>query len=108
MSSATAALDLFVAIEGKHGLLWFEADSGNVAPVLINPHALPELSLDPIPADKARRVKLTLPGLGPDDYVAMTKEMIYDGLLNAQFFLDHVVTIDLESGRVWVRGVKAG
>lgn len=97
-----ASLDLFVAIEGKHGPLWFELDSGNVAPVLIAPHAFAELGLDPIPSNANRSVKLPIAGLGPINCTATSKEMIYDGLLNAQFFLDHIVTIDLAAGRAWV------
>jgi hypothetical protein len=100
--SGGATLDLFVAVKGKHGPLWFELDSGNVAPVLIAPHALRELDLDPIAPDETRAVKLNLPGLGIESYTVASKEMIYDGLLNAQFFLDHIVTIDLTAGRVWV------
>jgi hypothetical protein len=33
--------------------------------------------------------------------------MIYDGLLNAEFFLDHIVTIDLGAGRVWVKARRS-
>lgn len=97
-----ASLDLMIGIEGKHGLLWFELDSGNVAPVLIAPHAFAELGFDPIPSSEQRTVKLPVAGLDPVSCTATSKEMIYDGLLNAQFFLDHIVTIDLRAGRVWV------
>lgn len=97
-----ASLDLFIAIEGKHGPLWFELDSGNVAPVLIAPHAFAELGLDPIPSKESRPVKLPIAGLGAVTCTATSKEMIYDGLLNAQFFIDHIVTIDLPTGRIWV------
>lgn len=98
-----SSLDLFVAIKGKHGPLWFEADSGNVAPVLIAPHALKELDEEPIAPNAGRKIKLDVLGLGPAEYAVTGKEMIYDGLLNAQFFVDHVVTIDLAAGRVWVK-----
>jgi hypothetical protein len=105
--TAGASLDIFIAVQGKHGPLWFELDSGNVAPVLIAPHAFAELGLEPIPAEKGRSLKLDIAGLGPTDCVSMTKEMIYDGLFNAQFFLDHIVTFDLTAGRVWVTARKA-
>jgi hypothetical protein len=101
------SLDIFIAVQGKHGPLWFELDSGNVAPVLIAPHAFTELGLDPIPANGGRTVKLDIAGLGPTDCAATSKEMIYDGLFNAQFFLDHIVTFDLTAGRVWVASRKA-
>jgi hypothetical protein len=97
-----AALDLFVAVEGKHAPLWFGLESGSLAPVLIAPHAFPELGQPPIPSKETRSLKLAIPGLGPVDCIATSNEMIYDGLLNAQFFMDHIVTIDLGAGRVWV------
>jgi hypothetical protein len=105
--SGGASLDLFIAVEGKHGPLWFGLDSGNTGPVLIAPHAFPELGQNPIPSTEHRSLKLPIAALGPLDCTATTKEMIYDGLLNAQFFLDHIVTIDLSAGRVWVTPRRA-
>jgi hypothetical protein len=102
-----ATLDLFIAVEGKHGLLWFELDDGNLQPVLIAPHALAELGQPPIPSKETRSLKLPIAGLGPVDCVTASKEMIYDGLLNAQFFMDNIVTIDLKAGRVWVTSRRA-
>lgn len=102
-----AALDLFVAIEGVHGPLWFELDSGNVAPVLIAPHAFVELGIDPPPADRSREAQLTLRGLGPITCEIQSKEMIYDGLLNAKFFERYVVTLDLAESRAWVSAVAS-
>jgi hypothetical protein len=75
--------------------------------VLIAPHALRELGLDPIAPNETRSVKLDILGIGPADYTTTSKEMIYDGLLNAQFFLDHIVTFDLAAGRVWVGGRRS-
>lgn len=101
--SAGASLDVFVAVEGKHGLLWFELDSGNVAPVLIAPHAFEELGIEPPDPDKTRAFDVPLAGFGPVKCEIASKEMIYDGLLNAEFFQRHVVTLDLASGRAWLR-----
>jgi hypothetical protein len=100
-----ASLDLFVAIEGKHGPLWFEMDSGNTQPVLIAPHAFAELGLDALPVGKTGHVELPIHGLGKVACEVESKELIYDGLLNAAFFGHHVVTMDLERGRAWVRPV---
>lgn len=99
--SAGAALDLFVAIEGKHGPLWFELDCGNLAPVLVAPPALVELGIAPPPADRTSSVELPIRGLGPVKCDIAVKELIYDGLLNAEFFGRYTITADLAAGRAW-------
>jgi hypothetical protein len=101
--SAGAALDVFVAIEGKHGPLWFELDCGNLAPVLVAPHAYVELGLEPPAAGKTKEAALVLRGLGPVACEIQTKELIYDGLLDAAFFERYLVTLDLAAGRAWAR-----
>lgn len=101
--AAGAALDLFVAVEGRHGPLWFELDSGNVAPVLVAPHAFAELGLDAPPLGERRVAELALVGLGPVACEIEAREMIYDGLLNAAFFERHTLTMDLAEGRAWAR-----
>lgn len=98
-----ASLDLFVALEGLHGWLWFELDSGNVAPVLLAPHAFVELGLEPLPPGGKGRVELPLVGLGLVPCEVQCKELIYDGLLNAEFFRRFVVSLDLAAGRAWAR-----
>lgn len=98
-----ASLDVFVAIEGEHGPLWFELDSGSVAPVLVAPHAFSELGIEAPAKDKTRALDLPLVGFGAVKCEIASKEMIYDGLLNAEFFQRHIVTIDLARGRAWLR-----
>jgi len=98
-----AALDLFVAVEGEHGWLWFELDSGNVAPVLLAPHAFVELGLEPLPLGQVGKVELPIVGLGLVPCEVQCKELIYDGLLNAAFFARFTVSLDLAAGRGWAR-----
>lgn len=98
-----ASVDLFVAVEGKHGPQWFELDCANTQGVLIAPHALPELGLSPPDAGKPLEAELPLVGFGKVRAKAAVKEMIYDGLLDAGFFERHVVAIDLAAGRAWVK-----
>ena len=101
--AAGASLDVMVGVEGLHGTLWFELDSGNVAPVLVAPHAFAELGLDvPRPGTKATQ---ELPLLGPGllRTEVECKELIYDGLLNAAFFERHTITLDLPRARGWAR-----
>jgi hypothetical protein len=99
--AAGAALDVFVAIEGRHGPLWFELDSGNVAPVLIAPHAFAELGFSPPAAGATASVELPVRGLGTVKCDIVSKELIYDGLLNAEFCSRFALTFDLQGGRVW-------
>lgn len=102
-----AGLDLFVAVEGEHGWLWFELDSGNVAPVLLAPHAFVELGLEPLPVGGKGEIELPIVGLGLVPCEVQCKEMIYDGLLNAAFFERFTVSLDLAAERAWARaGVR--
>lgn len=98
-----ASLDLFVAVESPAGPLWFELDSGALSPVLVAPHAAELLGLDLSP-EEPRAVELPVAGLGPVRVDAQIKEdLIYDGLLNAAFLEELVVTLDLEEIRAWAR-----
>lgn len=101
--AAGASLDVFVAVECRHGPLWFELDGGNTQGVLVAPHALADLGLPEKPAGAALDVELPITGLGKLSAKATVKEMIYDGLLDAGFFQRHVVTLDLAAGKAWVR-----
>lgn len=98
-----AALDLFVAIESPAGPLWFELDSGSLAPVLVAPHAAELLGLD-LSADEPRTVELSMAGFGPMRVEAQSKEeLVYDGLLGAAVLEELVVTLDLDEIRAWAR-----
>jgi hypothetical protein len=97
-----ATLDLYVAIEGKHGPLWFELDCGALSTVLVAPHAFAELGLEPPAAGQTRKADLKVLGLGPVPVEITAKEMIFDGLLNAELFTRYVITLDLDRARAWV------
>lgn len=100
--AAGIALDPFLAIRSPQGPLWFELDSGNAGTVLIAPHAARQLGLD-LATDQARAVTLHLEGYGPVDVMAMEKEMIYDGLLNAELMKRLRITLDLGGERAWLQ-----
>jgi hypothetical protein len=99
--AAGAALDVFVAVDGRHGPLWFELDSGNVAPVLLAPHAFAELGVEAPTPGKGKKLELPVRGLGPVACDVEAKEMIYDGLLNIDFCRRFSITLDLANGRSW-------
>lgn len=96
-----AAIDLFLEVSAPGGSLWLELDSGNAGPVLLSPHALTQLGLTP-KGDEPQRVTLDVRGLGPTAVDAVTKDLIYDGLLNARFLESVVISVDLASGRAWI------
>ena len=98
--SGGAALDVFVAVGSPRGTLWLELDSGNAGPVLVSPHAAEQLGLKLNGETTAAKLRLS-PALEYSCILA-SKETIYDGVLNATFFQQHVVTLDLRNMRAWV------
>ncbi len=99
--SGGAALDVFVAVNSPRGTLWLELDSGNAGPVLVSPHAADQLGLQLSGETTAATLRLS-----PEIEYSCTvtrKETIYDGVLNATFFQQHIVTLDLKNMRAWVR-----
>jgi hypothetical protein len=99
-----AALDVFVEVAAKVGNVWLELDSGNNGPMMLSKHAMEQLGLDP--GQKAQPVTLDVIGLGPFRSEAAAADLIYDGLLNVDFFNDAVVTLDLASGKAWAKQRK--
>lgn len=98
-----AALAAFVGIEGVHRA-WFELDTGDVGPTLIATHALEQLGLAPesVSVDpKTGPLTLNVSGLGAVSVEAARKDMIIDGLVNAETLSHLIVTLDLKSGRAW-------
>lgn len=97
-----AFLDIFVRVMAPRGDLWLEMDSGNTGPVLLSPHAARQLGLE-LSASEPRPVVLELAGFGPVEVMAVERETIYDGLLNAAFHAAYSVTLDLAQMRAWIR-----
>jgi hypothetical protein len=96
-----ASIDLFVEVEAKTGTLWLELDSGNNGPVLLSKHAVAQLGLDP--AQNNLSVMLNIVGLGPVKNEVVVSDTIYDGLLNAKFLNETVLTLDLSAGKAWAK-----
>ncbi len=99
--SGGSMLDVFLPFRAEGGPLWMELDSGNTGPVRIAPHAAAQLGLE-LSATAPRTITLHLEGFGPVRVEALEKEMIYDGLLNAELLTRLRVTLDLEEMRAWV------
>lgn len=98
-----ATLDLNVAVEGKHGLQWFELDCGALSTVLVAPHTFAELGIEPPAAGQSKKAEISIAGLGSVPVEVTSKEMIFDGLLNAELFTRYVFTIDLARGKAWAK-----
>ena len=96
-----ASIDLFVEVEAKTGTIWLELDSGNNGPVLLSKHAVTQLGLDT--AQNNLSVMLNIIGLGPVKNEAVVSDTIYDGLLNAKFLNETVLTMDLSAGKAWAK-----
>lgn len=102
-----AFLDIFVRVAAARGDLWLEMDSGNTGPVLLSPHAARQLGLELSPSEP-RAVILEFPGFGPVEIMAVERETIYDGLLNAAFHSAYIVTLDLARMQAWMRESGGG
>ncbi len=77
--------------------LWFYLDSGNLRSVLVAPHAAKLLGLE-------GEAPLTLQIAGQTyDTTGEVMDMIYDGALDVRFFKAHVIALDLQNSRAWVK-----
>ncbi len=88
-------LDLFVAVAGGPADLWFELDTGNTGPVLMTASAARALGA------RGDQAELFVPGLGPVVTEVAVADLIIDGNLGAAFAARHLLTLDLERGRLW-------
>jgi hypothetical protein len=95
-----AGLDVFVAVRTPRGPIWLELDSGNIGPVLLAPHAAAMLGIA-AETETPSPVRLDVVGLGEVELEAVVRDGIYDGLLNAAFFRQYVITLDLDGIRAW-------
>jgi hypothetical protein len=99
-------LDLFVAVRGTGGPLWFELDSTNLGEVTVAKQVLPALA---IPEAQGRflaeggtgEIDLQLEGLGALPVQAKAGDLVYDGVLSARAVEAMTLTLDLRTGRAW-------
>jgi hypothetical protein len=102
-----AGLSLFVAVEGRRGPLWFLVDSGNLEAVLVAPHALEDLAegeaLAALRAGDAAELALPIAGLGAARVRARSRDLVYDGAIDAALLERMVLVMDLDGVRAWAR-----
>lgn len=99
------SLDLFVEAAAERGSLWLEADSGNMGPVILAPHAFDQLGASRPGADGAE-LELTLVGLDPIPVAVKEEQIIYDGVVNARMLEGLVFTIDFRTMQSWALPVQ--
>ena len=102
------ALDLFVAVRGKGGPLWFELDSTNLGDVVVSRQALaalaiPESQGQALAAGGQGTIDLQIEGLGALPVRAVAGDLIYDGAFSVHAVEGLALTFDLRSARVWAR-----
>lgn len=91
------AVSMFTQVSDTPEPFWFYMDSGNLRGLLLAPHTGEQLGLK----DNG---KFTLKIAGQDyDRTGEVTEMIYDGVLDVDFFRAYKLSIDLQSSRAWVK-----
>lgn len=103
---AGAGLDVFVRVSGSRGPLWFELDSGNLDPVILSTRIIDQLDLSPdevgaLAGGSTVAVSLSLDGLGPAIVHARAADIIYDGVLSAEFLERMTLVLDLDRSLAW-------
>ena len=101
------AVDLYIQAQAKRGKLWLLVDSGNIAGMVLAPHALHQLGIAPPPDTggerRLARIKLNLSGLGSVTTPALVQNLIHDGALDVNMLEQMVLTVDIVRQRAWAR-----
>ena len=101
------AVDLYVQAQAKRGKLWLLVDSGNIAGVVLAPHALRQLGIAPPPDTGGERrleqIKLNISGLGSVSTPALVQDLIHDGALDVNMLEQMVLTVDIVRQRAWAK-----
>lgn len=94
----------FIETEARTGRLRLLIDSGNLAGVILAPHAL--VQLGPAAresADAERETELHIVGLGPVRTSYVVDDITHDGVVGAEFLERMILTMDLRRERGWAR-----
>lgn len=96
------ALAVYIDVPTAHGPLSFELDSGNGGTLLVSKEYASEFGLDPS-KDKPQPGTIPVATDVTARGLVFTPDLIIDGNLGMPFLKDHVVTLDLAAGRVWIK-----
>lgn len=95
------ALAASVGVATSKGMLWFELDTGNGGTILVTQPYAALLGLDPTAKGSQQANFPIAAGLRAQG-TAFTPDMILDGNLGMPFLRDKVITLDLQTGRLWI------
>lgn len=99
------AMAASLGVATDRGMLWLELDTGNGGTILVSKSYAPLLGLDPAVDGPQKADFPVADGLRAQG-TAFAPDMILDGNLGMPFLRDKVVTLDLQSGRLWIKQVK--
>ncbi len=97
------ALAASLGVPTAKGMLWFELDTGNGGTILVSKPYATLFGLDP-DADGPQQANFPLAPRLHAQGNAFTPDMILDGNLGMPFLRDKVITLDLQTGRLWIAG----
>ena len=95
------ALAVSMGVATASGMLWFELDTGNGGTLLVSRPYAALFGLDPAIEGPQQADFAVAAGLRASG-AAFTPDMILDGNLGMPFLRDKVITLDLQSGRLWI------
>lgn len=93
-----AETTVYVAARVGGQQVWLLLDSGNGDAVLVAPHVARAAGLE----DGRGEIPFDFEGTGPVRLPVRTADIIYDGMLGADFMRHWVFTLALASGRAWI------
>jgi hypothetical protein len=101
-----SSLTLFVAVHAQPAPVWFLMDSGNLVGTILSPHAVQQVLPEGSGLEEASvvtdTVELQLVGMSRRSEPVIVRDVIYDGVLGASFFLERALMFDLREDEPWV------
>lgn len=98
-----SSLTIFVAASAEPEPIWLLVDSGNLIGTMLSPDGARQLQVPDAGRDHPTpiEVDLQLIGLPRTPTSALIRDIIYDGVLGANFFFSNVFTLDLRDHEPW-------
>lgn len=98
-SASGLGVDVFVAVAGKKGPLWFLVDTACTGPVLLAKHAAETLGLAGAEGDVTLQFAQ---GVALATKAALDEKLIYDGVLGASALEQLTLSLDFKAQNAWV------
>jgi len=101
---------VYLEAKAQKGSIRLLLDSGNLAGLILAPHAIEQLGLE-LPdknletsgdsEESIHEVSLDIVGLGPVMTPIIIRDITHDGAISAEFMERLILTMDFKSNRVW-------